>query len=168
MVGIHIASSVRNQRENAGALFLCPCHLCHHTHNCRLLFKPIICQFLKCFIIYVCKCASGFRCPWSWIEGGCEQPTWVWELTWLLCKSRQRSSLLSHFSSLPTSPFYSVRDPNPWSDELRMSISVPQLKLWKQAPPRSCTIQVIPNPSKLTEKRSWPAQQATFWLWEEI
>lgn len=61
-VGIHIASSVRNQRENAGAQFLWPCHLPHHTHNFRLLFKPIICQFLKRFIIYVYKCACAWVC----------------------------------------------------------------------------------------------------------
>lgn len=131
MVGIHIASSVRNQRENAGALFLCPCHLPHHTHNFRLLFKPIICQFLKCFIIYVCKCASGFRCPWSWIEGGCEQPTWVWELTWLLCKSRQRSSLLSHFFSLPTFPFLFRQRSQPmewWAMYVHLSASARALE----------------------------------------
>lgn len=49
-VGIRIASSVRNQRENAGAQFLCPCHLPHHTHNFRLL------------IIYVSKSARAWVC----------------------------------------------------------------------------------------------------------
>lgn len=79
----------------------------------------------------VCLSASGFRSPWSWIEGGCEQPTWVWELAWLLCKSRQRSSLLSHFSSLPTSPFLFRQRSQPmerWATYVHLSASAKALE----------------------------------------
>lgn len=79
----------------------------------------------------VCLSASGFRYPWSWIAGGCEQPTRVWELAWLLCKSRQRSSLLSHFSSLPTSPFPFCQRSQPmewWATYVHLNASATALE----------------------------------------
>lgn len=122
-VGIHIASSVRNQRENAGAQFLCPCHLPHHTHNFRLL------------IIYVSKCA----CAWVCVPV-CLRLQISLELDYRRMWALQEQAALftaEPFLQPPYFPLFILSEiPAHGAIELCVSISVPRLKLWKQATPR--------------------------------